>query len=98
MLDVDGEVALLVDAITRLGAPDPAGAATVSVPFGVLFRETGDICAWWRRGEEGRERARVRALPLFFTFMRPPLPQIHTHSATQLKPWSARCVPRRSEV
>ena len=43
MLDVDGEIALLVDAITRLGSPGPGGG--VSVPFGVLFKETSDVCA-----------------------------------------------------
>jgi hypothetical protein len=74
MLDVDGEIAALAAAITRLGTPSPDGA-TVSVPFGVLFRETADECEvflfvcffgvppW---GNDDKAKA--------------PLPHVHTHT------------------
>ena len=42
-MDVEGEVARLAEEVSRLGTPGPNGQ--VAVPFGVLFRETGDICA-----------------------------------------------------
>ena len=64
MLDVDAEIALLVDAITRLGTPAPDG--TVAVPFGVLFKETSDVCAcafFFVFLEGGGRVARVCARP-----------------------------------
>ena len=81
MLDVDAEIALLVDAITRLGTPAPDG--TVAVPFGVLFKETSDVCAcaiflfFWKGVVELRACARARVpFPLTSTI------RTHTHTYT----------------
>lgn len=43
MLDVDADVASLAAEIKRLGQPGPEGKTAVK--YGVLFRETGDVCA-----------------------------------------------------
>ena len=46
MLDIDADVASLAAEIKRLGELGPDG--TVKVKYGVLFRETGDVCAFLR--------------------------------------------------
>ena len=53
MLDIDADVASLSAEIKRLGELGPDGKTVVK--YGVLFRETGDVCA---------------SLTMFFLFFR----------------------------